>query len=69
MATDIFDNELQELRKNRWERAFSGDEEADGEEVCNLKATIVIEHIMQARYVSAESLVEDLQSFFNLLSQ
>lgn len=51
MATDIFDNELQELRRNRWERAFSEDENADDEEVCNLKATIVIEHIMQARLV------------------
>ena len=52
MATDIFDKELQDLRKNRWEKAFAADESTDCDEVVNLKATIVIEHIMQARSVS-----------------
>jgi CheY-like chemotaxis protein len=47
LATDIFDKELNDLRKNRWDRAF-GDDEVDH----NLRATIVIEHIMQASDVS-----------------
>jgi CheY-like chemotaxis protein len=47
LATDIFDRELNDLRKNRWDRAF-GDNEVDH----NLRATIVIEHIMQASDVS-----------------
>eukprot|EP00980_Cylindrotheca_fusiformis_P027165 scaffold19166_cov66-Cylindrotheca_fusiformis.AAC.1 len=48
MATDIFDRELGALRNNRWAKAFSVEEEstADG------KATIVIEHIMQAADVA-----------------
>jgi hypothetical protein len=44
LATDIFDKELNELRKNRWEKAFS-ETVADNN---GLKATIVIEHIIQA---------------------
>eukprot|EP00980_Cylindrotheca_fusiformis_P004909 scaffold1043_cov117-Cylindrotheca_fusiformis.AAC.4 len=59
LATDIVDKELQALRKNRWEAAFSsssspstsfgspGQEEND-----NRKATIVIEHLIQASDVS-----------------
>ena len=50
MATDIFDKELSQLRKNRWEKAFAErDPKAprDPDEE-NRKATIVIEHIMQA---------------------
>jgi len=48
MATDIFDKDLLEMRNNRWKKAFSN-EEADSS---NLKATIVIEHIIQAADVS-----------------
>jgi hypothetical protein len=48
MATDIFDPELKDLRNKRWEKAF-----AEGEEdTTDLKATIVIEHIIQAADVA-----------------
>eukprot|EP00980_Cylindrotheca_fusiformis_P020401 scaffold7425_cov66-Cylindrotheca_fusiformis.AAC.2 len=57
MATDIADKELQALRKSRWELAFShGDSAADslddGVESEDRKATIVIEHLIQASDVS-----------------
>jgi 3'5'-cyclic nucleotide phosphodiesterase len=51
LATDIFDKELNALRKSRWERAFSLDGENDAEQT-DRKATIVIEHIIQASDVS-----------------
>lgn len=53
MATDIFDKELGELRKNRWAKAFSTevDNEYDPDDE-HRKATIVIEHIMQASDVA-----------------
>lgn len=60
MATDIFDKELSALRKSRWNKAFScclsdaGQElssDSDAEAI-NRKATIVIEHIIQASDVS-----------------
>jgi hypothetical protein len=47
LATDIFDKELNDLRKSRWDKAF-GDDKVDHD----LRATIVIEHIMQASDVS-----------------
>jgi hypothetical protein len=47
LATDIFDKELNDLRKNRWDRTFGDDEVGH-----DLRATIVIEHIMQALDVS-----------------
>jgi hypothetical protein len=47
LATDIFDKELNDRRKTRWDRAF-GNEEVDQD----LMATIVIEHIIQASDVS-----------------
>ncbi len=60
MATDIFDKELAVLRTSRWNKAFcsgsvgdakkpSSDSEA---EAINRKATIVIEHIIQASDVA-----------------
>jgi hypothetical protein len=59
LATDIFDQELQTIRKNRWEKAFA---QLDGEGGCassssndeaiNRKATIVMEHLIQASDVS-----------------
>jgi hypothetical protein len=49
LATDIFDKELNDSRKNRWERAFSDNPD---ENVDDLQATIVIEHIIQASDVS-----------------
>ncbi|CAJ1963470.1 unnamed protein product [Cylindrotheca closterium] len=48
MATDIFDKELKEFRNNRWVKAFSDTTES----AANLKATIVIEHILQAADVA-----------------
>jgi hypothetical protein len=51
LATDIFDKELNELRKARWQRAFH-DNECCKDQVNALKATIVIEHIIQASDVS-----------------
>jgi hypothetical protein len=57
LATDIFDKELNDLRKARWNRAFSNDQEGGNNastthETANLRATIVIEHIIQASDVS-----------------
>eukprot|EP00980_Cylindrotheca_fusiformis_P012967 scaffold3236_cov66-Cylindrotheca_fusiformis.AAC.33 len=53
MATDIVDRELQALRKARWETAFSETAAVEygiGSE--DTKATIVIEHLIQASDVS-----------------
>lgn len=51
IATDIFDKELGVLRKSRWEKAFR--EGADGSRTdINRKATIVIEHLIQASDVA-----------------
>ena len=50
LATDIFDKELNALRRERWTEAFSNKE--PGSDVNDLRATIVIEHIIQASDVS-----------------
>eukprot|EP00526_Cylindrotheca_closterium_P009193 CAMPEP_0113614614 /NCGR_PEP_ID=MMETSP0017_2-20120614/7263_1 /TAXON_ID=2856 /ORGANISM="Cylindrotheca closterium" /LENGTH=511 /DNA_ID=CAMNT_0000523799 /DNA_START=84 /DNA_END=1619 /DNA_ORIENTATION=- /assembly_acc=CAM_ASM_000147 len=53
MATDIVDKELQALRKKRWDAAFSGVFMYEPESVSlDRKATIVIEHLIQASDVS-----------------
>jgi hypothetical protein len=57
MATDIADKEQAAFRKKRWEKAFRSDENSDGasestQEAVNRKATIVIEHLIQASDVS-----------------
>ena len=53
MATDIADKELGALRKARWATAFSKDPSDDSEDLAiNRKATIVIEHLIQASDVS-----------------
>jgi hypothetical protein len=53
MATDIFDKELAALRKARWENAFFGEHKDDRSQIfINRKATIVIEHIIQASDVA-----------------
>jgi len=57
MATDICDKELKALRNGRWDRAFeidpnADDSEASREATMNRKATIVIEHLIQASDVS-----------------
>jgi class 3 adenylate cyclase len=58
LATDIFDKQLQSIRKKRWEVAFSvqpvalaGDIESTRDDI-NRKATIVIEHLIQASDVA-----------------
>ena len=50
LATDIFDKELNDKRKNRWKRAFDGKDKLEDEK--DVRATIVIEHIIQASDVS-----------------
>ena len=64
MATDIFDKELGALRKNRWQKAFNLGGEAsshaggsvttfaNSRTSVNRKATIVIEHLIQASDVA-----------------
>lgn len=54
LATDIFDKELNDLRKARWEKAFAERSAADdaGIDGKGLRATIVIEHIIQASDVA-----------------
>eukprot|EP00980_Cylindrotheca_fusiformis_P022881 scaffold9858_cov84-Cylindrotheca_fusiformis.AAC.1 len=54
MATDIVDKELQALRKDRWETAFDSSAETQDESVESedRKATIVIEHLIQASDVA-----------------
>eukprot|EP00980_Cylindrotheca_fusiformis_P015640 scaffold4500_cov81-Cylindrotheca_fusiformis.AAC.1 len=49
MATDIVDKELQALRRARWETAFSKTPiQDDSLSSVDCKATIVIEHLIQA---------------------
>ena len=53
MATDIMDKELKELRNKRWEIAFAKDAQVtDPQATRNRKATIVIEHLIQASDVA-----------------
>ena len=50
IATDIFDKEQSTLRKSRWTEAFSHDDSTRTD--INRKATIVIEHLIQASDVA-----------------
>lgn len=54
LATDIFDRELSALRKSRWAAAFSGEEQfaGDADQQRDTRATVVLEHIIQASDVS-----------------
>jgi 3'5'-cyclic nucleotide phosphodiesterase len=53
MATDIADKELKALRNLRWDRAFSSRiVDLDKRDTVNRKATIVIEHLIQASDVA-----------------
>lgn len=59
LATDIFDPTMKSLRNKRWDKAFHRDPDASQvindvkiEEDRNMKATIVIEHIIQASDVA-----------------
>jgi hypothetical protein len=48
MATDIFDKDLKSTRNARWDKIFHTNmgESVEGDEFRNLKAAIVIEHIV-----------------------
>lgn len=51
LATDIMDKDLKQLRNERWEKAFSSDSKDNTEDEqnrINRKATIVLEHLIQA---------------------
>jgi 3'5'-cyclic nucleotide phosphodiesterase len=56
MATDIMDKDLMQLRNARWDKAFSIPSELSTKEsskdAADRKATIVIEHMVQASDVS-----------------
>lgn len=55
LATDIMDKELKQLRNARWEKAFSPSTDTDSESLelqQDRKATIVIEHLIQASDVA-----------------
>ena len=58
MATDIMDKDLKNLRNQKWDKAFSETqsliayEDATSRDDINRKATIVIEHLIQAADVS-----------------
>jgi hypothetical protein len=49
---DIVDQELKKLRNARWEKAFSNGDDVSPRDQINRKATIVIEHLIQASDVS-----------------
>lgn len=48
IATDIFDPELKAMRDERWEMAFSEAPQSDDSNALARKATIVLEHLIQA---------------------
>ncbi|CAB9506384.1 Receptor-type guanylate cyclase gcy [Seminavis robusta] len=53
LATDIFEKDLKAKRNQRWEQAFhKAPAESPAEDDMNCKATIVLEHIIQASDVS-----------------
>lgn len=61
MATDLGDKELKDIRNNRWDRAFGESEstvstdKSSVRKAVNRKATIVIEHLIQAADVAHTS--------------
>ena len=57
LATDIVDRELKDLRNNRWATAFHGEQAGKataemGRDEKNRKATIILEHLIQASDIS-----------------
>jgi hypothetical protein len=52
LATDIVDKEVKALRNARWDKAFKPEQESAKDtsprDAVNRKATIVIEHLIQA---------------------
>jgi 3'5'-cyclic nucleotide phosphodiesterase len=51
IATDLFDSDLRSFCENRWKKAFDTLSKSDDHQ-WNLRAAIVIEHIIQASDVS-----------------
>ena len=52
MATDIMDKDLKKLRNDRWDIAFNSQQDQVCKSAINRKATIVIEHLLQASDVA-----------------
>ena len=54
IATDIFDKDLKALRNKRWDKAFQVDSQSSTniQHDLDIKATIVLEHLIQASDVS-----------------
>eukprot|EP00980_Cylindrotheca_fusiformis_P018742 scaffold6241_cov129-Cylindrotheca_fusiformis.AAC.19 len=52
IATDIFDEDLKAIRQSRWAKVFHHEISCPEAEVGRYKATLVIEHIMQASDVA-----------------
>jgi hypothetical protein len=54
LATDIFDKQLQALRRSRWDKAFQriGRTDSNIDDDINRKATVVMEHLIQASDVA-----------------
>jgi 3'5'-cyclic nucleotide phosphodiesterase len=54
LATDVFDKELKEGRDTRWNRVFGTDDltRDEAQHLDSLKATIVMEHLIQASDVA-----------------
>jgi 3'5'-cyclic nucleotide phosphodiesterase len=52
MATDIVDKDLKMIRNLRWDRAFATEQAPNSRDMINRKATIVIEHLIQASDVA-----------------
>lgn len=55
MSTDVMDRELKELRNKRWEKAFIHASDSNPKDALDRKATIVIDHLIQASDVSHTS--------------
>lgn len=55
MATDIMDPELKDQRNMRWSKAFNGIAKETKKSASDRKATIVIDHLIQASDVSHTS--------------
>lgn len=52
MATDVHDKDLNVARRQRWDKAFAEDVVVSEGDKVNRKATIVLEHLIQASDVA-----------------
>ncbi len=52
LATDLFDKDINNRRQHRWSQAFSEESASKGDEVSDLRATLIIEYLIQASDVS-----------------